>query len=154
VNYSSRRTESSSEHFASDLSLLKANDYDVNISGARIRTRYLWIRKRVSYPLHHSASRMTRRQFIARNSPRCQTASQHHVVVSFQARGDTPKYDQRRQAPCKHVVTSTGCSQLYVCLTATLSAALTDGHRSGLTGCQAVVFIPLAYILRRAAAPV
>jgi len=29
VNYSSRRTESSSEHFASDLSSLKADAYDV-----------------------------------------------------------------------------------------------------------------------------
>jgi len=38
VNYSSRRTESSSEHFASDLSLLKADAHDVKISGARIRT--------------------------------------------------------------------------------------------------------------------
>jgi len=32
----------------------------VKISGARIRTQYLWIRKRVCYPLHHSASKYTR----------------------------------------------------------------------------------------------
>jgi len=31
--------------------------YDEKISGARIRTHDLWIRKRVCYPLHHSASR-------------------------------------------------------------------------------------------------
>jgi len=30
--------------------------YDEKISGARIRTHDLWIRKRVYYPLHHSAS--------------------------------------------------------------------------------------------------
>jgi len=30
--------------------------YDVKISGARIPTHDLWIRKRVCYPLHHSAS--------------------------------------------------------------------------------------------------
>jgi len=30
--------------------------YDVKINGARIRTHDLWIRKRVCYPLHHSAS--------------------------------------------------------------------------------------------------
>jgi len=30
--------------------------HDVKISGARIRTHDLWIRKRVCYPLHHSAS--------------------------------------------------------------------------------------------------
>jgi len=30
--------------------------YDVKISGPRIRTHDLWIRKRVCYPLHHSAS--------------------------------------------------------------------------------------------------
>jgi len=31
--------------------------FDVKISGARIRTHDLWIRKRMCYPLHHSASR-------------------------------------------------------------------------------------------------
>jgi len=41
VNYSSRRTESSSEHLASDLSLLKLMHYDEKISGARIRTHDL-----------------------------------------------------------------------------------------------------------------
>jgi len=30
--------------------------HDVKISGARIRTHDTWIRKRVCYPLHHSAS--------------------------------------------------------------------------------------------------
>jgi len=30
--------------------------YDVKVSGARIRTHDLWIRKRVCYALHHSAS--------------------------------------------------------------------------------------------------
>jgi len=56
MNYSSRRTETSSEHFASDLILLNADVlYDVKISGARIRTHDLWIRKRVCYPLHYTA---------------------------------------------------------------------------------------------------
>jgi len=32
--------------------------YDVKISGALIRTHDLWIRKRVCYPLHHSAQRL------------------------------------------------------------------------------------------------
>jgi len=32
--------------------------YDVKISGARIQTHDLWIRKRVCYPLHHSASQI------------------------------------------------------------------------------------------------
>jgi len=41
VNYCSQRTESSSEHFASDLSLLTADDNDVKISGAQIRTHKL-----------------------------------------------------------------------------------------------------------------
>jgi len=30
--------------------------HDVKISGARIRTHYLWIRKRVCYPLHPTTS--------------------------------------------------------------------------------------------------
>jgi len=39
VNYSRQRNDSSSEHYASDLSLLKADaPYDVKISGARNRT--------------------------------------------------------------------------------------------------------------------
>jgi len=50
-----RLVESSSEHYASDLSLLKADDYDVKISDAWIQTHDLWIRKQVCYPLHHSA---------------------------------------------------------------------------------------------------
>jgi len=54
VNYSSRPTESSSEHFASDLSLLKADAPWCESSGARIQTHDLWIRKRLCYPLHHS----------------------------------------------------------------------------------------------------
>jgi len=33
--------------------------YDVKISGARIRIHDSWIRKRVCYPLHHSASQRT-----------------------------------------------------------------------------------------------
>jgi len=33
--------------------------HDVKISGARIRTHDLWIRKRVCYPLHHSPSQNT-----------------------------------------------------------------------------------------------
>jgi len=55
ANYSRHRTESSSEHYASDLSLHMADAY-LQISGARIRTHDLWIRdrKRVSYTLHHS----------------------------------------------------------------------------------------------------
>jgi len=55
VNYSCRWTESSSEHFASNLSLLKADALRSEISSARIRIHDLWIRKRVCYPLHHSA---------------------------------------------------------------------------------------------------
>jgi len=55
VNYSRQRTESVSEHYASDLSLLKADALCEN-------KRYsdsnpwpmVWIRKRVCYPLHHS----------------------------------------------------------------------------------------------------
>jgi len=37
--------------------MLKADAHDVKISGARIRTHDLWIRKRVCYQLHHSVPR-------------------------------------------------------------------------------------------------
>jgi len=57
VDYSRQRTESFSEHYVIDLSLLKADAYDVKISGARIRTHDLWIRKRVCYLLHHSGDK-------------------------------------------------------------------------------------------------
>jgi len=56
VNYNRQRTKSSSGHYVSDLSFLKGNAYDMKIRGARIRTHDLWIRKRVCYPLHHSAT--------------------------------------------------------------------------------------------------
>jgi len=65
MNNSSRRTESSSEHYASDVSLPKADAYDVKISDARIWINDLWIRKRVCYSLHHSASQA----HSARSSP-------------------------------------------------------------------------------------
>jgi len=52
VNNICLRNESSSEHFDIDFSLLKA---DVKTCSARIRSHDLWIRKRMFYPLHHSA---------------------------------------------------------------------------------------------------
>jgi len=55
VNYNRQRSESSSEHYGSDLSLLKSDTCGVKICGAQIRTHDLWIRKRVCYPLYHSA---------------------------------------------------------------------------------------------------
>jgi len=57
VNYSSRLTESSSEHFASVLSLLKADALWCENKRCSDSNPYdIWIRKRVCYPLHHSAS--------------------------------------------------------------------------------------------------
>jgi len=56
VNYSMQRTESSSEHYVSDLSFLKADTLWCDISGARIWTHDPWIQKRVRYPLHHNAA--------------------------------------------------------------------------------------------------
>jgi len=58
VNYNSRRTESSSEHFASDLRLLKADVLKADAQWCENRrcsdsNHDLRIRKRVCYPLHH-----------------------------------------------------------------------------------------------------
>jgi len=54
INYSSRRTESSSEHVASDLSLLKAEaPWCENKRYTDSNPWPIW--KRVCYPLHHRA---------------------------------------------------------------------------------------------------
>jgi len=55
VNYSSCLTKSSTEHFASDISLLKADTLWCDNKRCSKSNNDLWIRKRVCYPLHHSA---------------------------------------------------------------------------------------------------
>jgi len=54
VNYSMQRTESCPASTTSVISVCwRLMHYDVKISGVRIRTHNLWIRKRACYPLHH-----------------------------------------------------------------------------------------------------
>jgi len=69
--------------------------HDVKISGARIRTHDLWIRKRVCYPLHHSAplpqlqpyvklmtQQLDRTTYIIKCSKICQKLLWIHYYVS------------------------------------------------------------------------
>jgi len=54
VNYSSQRTKSFSEPYTPVISACwRLMGYDVKISGARIWTHDLWIRKRACYPMHY-----------------------------------------------------------------------------------------------------
>jgi len=65
--YSRQRTESSSEHYGSDLSLLKTDAlWCENKRGSDSNPWPIWIRKRVCYPLHHSVSHSPRQRMNER----------------------------------------------------------------------------------------
>jgi len=58
-------------------------NYDEKISGARIRTHDLWIRKRVCYPLHHSASQTGNTETLCVTSESDDTMTMSRVLCSM-----------------------------------------------------------------------